>query len=262
MRTTILIDADIEAFAYTSANQKTLHFDGPDEEACIEADFESAKAGALERIEQYRKGLGADDVVVCLSDPEANFRKDVYPKYKSHRDYTHRPVFLQQLKDWFKLPESGFKTYQRPGLEADDCMGILATHPTLIKGRKIIVSADKDMQSIPGLLFNPRKDEDPRTIKPLDADRFHLWQTIVGDTCDGYPGCKGVGPKSTEAQGVLTARTVHEAWSFVMQAYERKGFAEADAVTQARVARILRASDWDFTTKRPRLWTPPRARSN
>jgi 5'-3' exonuclease len=256
-RRTILGDADIFAFKYTSANQKNFLFDGPDEAPAIEASFEDAIAGVSQYIEDLKVLLGADEVVICLSDPDANFRKDVYPKYKSHRDYSEgaRPVYLKAVKEWFKTE---FKTYQRPGLEADDCMGILATHPTLVKGEKVIVSEDKDMKTIPGLLFNPKKDSKPQRISKLDADRFHLWQTVVGDTCDGYPGAKGVGPASAEAKAILVSKTVEEMWTHALAAFKRKGFTEADAIVQARCARILRAADWDFESKRPRLWSPPR----
>lgn len=259
---TLLIDADIEAFVYSSANQKTIYFDGRENAPAISADFESAKEGVLRQIEKYRTQLAATDVVVCLSDPEANFRKAIYPEYKGHRDYTHRPIYLQQLKDWFKSPESGFKTYQRPTLEADDCMGILSTHPTLIRGEKVIVSADKDMQTIPGLLFNPQKDRKPRKISRIAADRFHLWQTITGDATDGYPGARGVGKESDEAKAVLACRTQTEGWQHVLAAFKRArrkpGDLEPDqqALVMARCARILRSSDWDFASKTPRLWQP------
>lgn len=257
MKRTILGDADIFAFKYASANQDTFFFDGKDEEPCIDASFEDAIKGVESYVNELAAQLGADEVIICLSDPEANFRNTVWPAYKAKRDHSTRPIYLQAVKDWFKTK---FKTYQRPTLEADDCMGILATHPTLVKGEKVIVSEDKDMQTIPGLLFNPRKDTKPRRITKVEADRFHLWQTVVGDSCDGYPGAKGVGPKSAEAQGILVSKTVEEMWGHVMHAYDRKGLTEADAVTQARLARILRASDWDFEAKRPRLWSPPTGR--
>ena len=32
---------------------------------------------------------------------------------------------------------------------------------------------------------------------------------------------------------------------------------KADALVQARVARILRNTDFNFKTKEPTLWTPP-----
>ena len=47
-------------------------------------------------------------------------------------------------------------------------------------------------------------------------------------------------------------------WPVVAGAFEKAGFGEAEAVTQARLARILRAEDWDFNTKEVKLWTPPR----
>jgi DNA polymerase-1 len=39
-------------------------------------------------------------------------------------------------------------------------------------------------------------------------------------------------------------------------AYERQGLTEADAIKQARLARILRYEEWDGRT--PRLWAPPK----
>ncbi len=75
-------------------------------------------------------------------------------------------------------------------------MGILSTHPTKIQGKKIIVSEDKDMRTIPGWLYNPgpNKDIEPKYINEFEADRYHLYQTITGDSTDGYKGCPGAGP--------------------------------------------------------------------
>jgi DNA polymerase-1 len=43
----------------------------------------------------------------------------------------------------------------------------------------------------------------------------------------------------------------------VVAAFESKGLTEEDALVQARVARICRASDYDFKTKEVKLWNPP-----
>jgi DNA polymerase-1 len=45
-------------------------------------------------------------------------------------------------------------------------------------------------------------------------------------------------------------------WAAVVAAYEKAGLTEQDALTQARLARILRYSDWDNEKKEPILWTP------
>jgi len=81
--------------------------------------------------------------------------------------------------------------------------------------------------------------------------------SLTGDATDGYPGCPGVGPKKATAILGSCAPSLACMWAGVRQAYESKGLIEEDAVEQARMARILRAEDWDFQKKAPRLWCPP-----
>jgi hypothetical protein len=45
-------------------------------------------------------------------------------------------------------------------------------------------------------------------------------------------------------------------WRGVCKAYRAAKLTEADALTQARVARILRAQDYDKATKEILLWHP------
>jgi len=101
------------------------------------------------------------------------------------------------------------------------------------------------------------KDKEPRRISKRGADRYFMQQVLTGDATDGYPGCPGVGPKSKYVQWVNSAETLTEMWAHVVSAYETKKLKAADAVMQARMARILRAEDWDFQKKAPRLWCPP-----
>jgi DNA polymerase-1 len=44
----------------------------------------------------------------------------------------------------------------------------------------------------------------------------------------------------------------------VVSLYAKAGLTEADALRQARLARILRWTDWDNKKKEPILWTPSR----
>ena len=76
-------------------------------------------------------------------------------------------------------------------------------------------------------------------------------QTLTGDSTDGYPGCPTIGQK--RAEGLLGQRP---AWSVVEQAFIKQGLTKADALLQARMARILRWSDWDATKNEPKLWEP------
>lgn len=241
------------AYVASSGTQKTFHFGGEHEPPAVEENLEAALEIAARDIEAIANKLKATKVIVCLTD-DVNFRHSVYPDYKGNRSSVQRPLTLRRVKDFYA---ENYECYQRPGLEADDCMGILATSSKLVPGEKIIVSSDKDMQTIPGLLFNPRKDKKPRRITQVEADRYFMQQTITGDAVDGYPGCRGLGPKCKFVAELQIATNPASMWETVVAAYESKGFTADDALVQARCARILRHTDWDFQARKVRLWTPP-----
>lgn len=198
--------------------------------------------------------------LLCFSTGP-NFRYGVDPTYKNNRANSRKPLCYVELREQV---EADFKCKAFPGLEADDVMGVIATTPTVYKMRQpIIISQDKDMQTIPtsvwrqGELVNISEDQ---------ADYYHMFQTLVGDTSDGYKGCPGVGkvkaekllsPSDDDTIGGGTYR--FWLWDQVKAAYEKAGLTEQDALTQARLARILRYSDWDNEKKEPILWSPVRA---
>jgi DNA polymerase-1 len=171
------------------------------------------------------------------------------PSYKAHRKTNRKPVVYSALKEYIRM---AYRVYESPTLEADDVLGLLATgaYPG-IRDPMIVVSADKDLKTIPCRLHNPN-DGSERTIGLEEANYNHLYQTLIGDTSDGYPGCPGVGPKTAEK---LLAE--HGAvWSTVVNAYTKAGLNEHEALQQARVARILRKGEYSFRTNRVKLWTP------
>jgi DNA polymerase-1 len=248
MKTTLLIDADAILYQHAYRNQSTFNFG--DGEPCVHTDSERAKIEMIEELDKWMSRLGADDLIICLSDPARRyFRHDVLPTYKAGRSES-RPVLLDDLADVLK---GQYETFVRPKLEADDVMGILSTHPRLVKGEKIIVSPDKDMLTIPGRLYNPRTDEETAVTED-EADRWHIYQTLVGDSCDGYAGCPRIGPK--KAAKAMEDCPTADLWETVVSLFEAKGLTEDDALIQARVARICRAVDYDFRKKAVKLWTP------
>lgn len=252
---TLLLDSDVIAYAAAAAHQKNRKWDSETTSVTV---GEQADANRLaeETIEKYREHLKATDVIVCLSCPSSEgFRRAIFPPYKAQRGA--KPELLAGVKEWMR---ETYPFYERPTLEADDIMGILSTHPNLVPGKKIIVSIDKDMESVPGFLFNPQKDRDYRFIKERDADFKHLMQTLTGDTTDNYPGCPGIGKVKAE-KALLWAendqRLGATMWERVVEVYQSKGLTEEDALLQARVARICRHTDYDFKRKEVILWTPP-----
>lgn len=259
MSRTLLIDADV--VAYQAAAVCETATDWGDGYWTWHADENEAKAKVLEAIDRTMAELGGTAIKLCLTDSEGNFRFGVLPSYKGNRKGTKKPLVLRAIKQWL-IDEHD--AYFRPGLEGDDCMGILAT-ANVIKGEKVIVSIDKDMKTIPGL-FVHRLEDGIMEISETEADYWHLYQTLTGDTTDGYAGCPGVGPKKAEA--ILNSSNLPAShpsgdrsleacrWWAVVEAFNKAGLTEADALQQARVARILRASDYDFKKKEPILWTP------
>jgi DNA polymerase-1 len=84
-----------------------------------------------------------------------------------------------------------------------------------------------------------------------------MLQTLTGDTTDGYPGCKGIGP--VNADKVLEGLgTPEEMWEAVVEAYRKKGFGREFALQQARCAFILRHGYWAPGTG-VKLWEPATA---
>jgi len=156
---------------------------------------------------------------------------------------------------------SRFACYHVDGLEADDVLGIWSTSGKF--GDTIIVSDDKDMQTLPTTIY---RDGEVKTISEDHANYYWLFQTLTGDTADGYPGCPGIGP--VKAEKILNEFWVRQkdsyptfeeqaAWEAVVRTYEAAGLTKEDALVQARLSRILRASDWTSVNREPILWTPP-----
>jgi DNA polymerase-1 len=185
---------------------------------------------------------------------------DISDDYKNNRANSRKPLAYAELREQV---EADYKCKAFPGLEADDVLGIVATTPSVVKSwQPIIVSQDKDMQTIPTSVW--RQGELVNVTEEM-ADYYHMFQTLVGDTSDGYKGCPGVG--KVKAEKLLTS-TAEEAeaftpeeqralrWQRVVATFEKAGLTEQDALTQARLARILRFSDWDNEKKQPILWSP------
>src|SRR5690606_12264806 len=102
---------------------------------------------------------------------------------------------------------------------------------------KVIVSEDKDLHTVPGLHFNPAKDSKVRYVSTLDADRLFLYQTLVGDPVDGYPGAPRIGPKSAYARRILEAPDLLSAWNICVE-----GYASRENKTLPAKERDVRAS--------------------
>lgn len=244
MTVTLLIDGDILAYKAAAIHQEKLEFDDP---PTIVGNMPAAIRHCRNTLEGYMDDLGGDEMIVCLSDDDVNFRKSILPSYKGHRTQ-EKPVLLMDLKAWL---EDNYVCKRVDTLEADDVMGIYSTHPHLLGGQKIIVSQDKDMLTIPGWLYNPDKHDEPVYVTEEDADAFHLYQALIGDTTDGYKGCPGRGHAAA-----TEALTYCCSWDTVLGVYYEAGYTREDALMQAQVARICRYNNFNYKTKEVIPWMP------
>lgn len=120
-----------------------------------------------------------------------NFRYDVatIKPYKGNRDKSHKPKYYKEIKDYLVDQWQAIGVAE---MESDDAIGIEQFRNT--DKYSVIVSTDKDMMCIPGWHFNwVRGELMYQSIK--DANLFHFYQMLVGDTTDNIPGINQIGDK-------------------------------------------------------------------
>lgn len=255
-----LIDADSILYAVACMSEvrakgqgddgQDLYFQVKDEEECYRQ--------VVDRIEDLMEATSAQEALICLTTSKC-FRYDLLPTYKAHRTASHRPEMLSSLQQMVQSRRP-YGVLAVRGLEADDVCGISTGHlQTAGLKEPVICSIDKDLLSVPGLTYSTKKAGlGVHEVSGKDADRAHLYQTLVGDVTDNYTGCPGVGPK--KATAILDAcegASLGEQWRWVLEAFNKRGHLGSYALTQARVARILRSTDWDASRKQVLLWEPP-----
>jgi DNA polymerase-1 len=200
-----------------------------------------------ESVTNLEERYEADDTLVALTDSARNFRLDIDPSYKGSRKHARKPLAVKTVRA--ALSEDP-KVYFKHRLEADDVAGILMTMRKYSKDEMICWSIDKDMLTVPGVHVTP--DGVKNIISVEEADKNHLLQTVTGDVTDGYPGLPGIGEKT----GAKWFEKHGWTWEAAVKLAESKKCSEEHLLTQARLARILRATDYDFKKKQPILWTP------
>lgn len=274
---TAIIDADILIYAAAAGAQSEIDWGGGEDVEPV-ADEQEGINLLRRSIDDLITKVFADDAIMCVSCASSEgWRKEVLPSYKENRATVRPPILREFLKQYVI---DNYTAFARPTLEGDDIYGILMTHPKLVPGYKVGCSMDKDMKTIPGEHYDLKHGKF-FTITPAEAEYWHMLQTLTGDTTDGYKGCPGVGKVSADfyltqllkpvpyeyefkrgaRKGLTETRYTDEPaenlWDVVMALYHKAGLTEADALIQARVARICRHTDYDFKNKQVVLWTPP-----
>ena len=236
----LLIDADFIVYKCCAATESEI--DWGDDVIVVSSNFSDAYAMVERELYKIAEDLGCFDDTILFFTDSVNFRKQIDPAYKGHRN-RKKPCGYRRVIN--KLKED-YQVVVMPQLEADDALGIYATK----EEGHIICSPDKDMRQIPGDLYD--LSDGVVTITKEEGDRWHYIQTLAGDQTDGYSGVPGFGIK----RAVAFFEENGYSWSSVVEAFKSKDLDESVALQNARLAKILQHSDYDFDTQSVKLWTP------
>ncbi|MFF5995952.1 5'-3' exonuclease [Lysinibacillus sp. KU-BSD001] len=163
-------------------------------------------------------------IAVCWDMGMHTFRNDLFDGYKANR-----PAPPEEMVPQFDLAKEvsamlGWTNFGITGIEADDLIG------SMVKkwqhdAQMTVISGDKDLLQI----LNPSTtiaftkkgytEYDVYTLERfrkeygIEPEQFAHVKAFMGDTSDGYPGVKGIGPKTAlkliqdfnSVEGVLEA---------------------------------------------------------
>lgn len=248
----LLIDGDQFLFKAAAAVEKEIRWD--EQNHVLYSNEVEAMDNFTGMMDRIFERFETKEHALCVSSYPV-WRTKLSVDYKAGR--SRKPLCYGLL---LEAAEKKYNVITRPGLEADDVMGILATKPG--GPDSIVISQDKDLKTVPCTVWD---GENLTTYTEAEADYYHMFQTLTGDKTDGYPGCPGVGPVKAEKLlsgcwagcADLTEEDCRaSAWNKVIDTYIKAGLTAEDAVLSARLARILRWSDWDTEKQEPILWTP------
>ena len=235
----LLIDSDFVVYKCCAAAESEIDYG--DDVIIVTTTIKDAYSCVKRELNRIANKFGSFDEMILFFSDSKNFRKDIQKDYKGHRNRKKPCGYRRVIK---KLTEE-YSVIRMPTLEADDAMGIYATKNT----GNIIVSPDKDMKQIPGMLWN---FDDSFTITKEEGAKWHLIQSLAGDNTDGYAGVPGIGVK--RATSLFEEKGY--SWKTVVAAFKEKGLSEDIALDNARLAKILTNEDYDDEKMEPILWNP------
>lgn len=170
-----------------------------------------AYSRTISDVAQSTHGYRNQDVIICCDSPGKTFRHELTEAYKSHRAEPP-PGLYDLLRATERELAKSYHVLRAPGFEADDvcatvaaflCDAHRADGERRFELEVDLVSTDKDLGQC--------VTDQVTWVSPIKGDRYdkagvrekfgcepwqlpHL-QALMGDSSDGYPGVRGIGPK-------------------------------------------------------------------
>lgn len=216
------------------------------QEPRLKADISHALHIIKGSVEKYQSLEFVSDIRLFVGG-QGNYRKEVYPDYKSSRP--PKPLAFQQCYDYVTSKYKGMVTIC-DGEEAEDQVSILAEaayqKARNLKDRDamdcIVFGIDKDLNQVSGWRYNYSKPElGVWWVSDVEGWRSFCLQCFKGDSTDDIPGLKLI-PEEVKAKYGITTRGVGDATSEKLL----EGANTIKEMTQ-RVVDVWRASypkDW------------------
>ena len=140
---------------------------------------------------------------VLFLEGQGNFRKAFNKSYKANRKEQDRPPLLNTLRDEIltRYSNDEFSTFKSINVETDDSLAatFMKYHLNDYGIQLIVVSPDKDLKTVPCLLFDNYYTRNELTsITELEAKRNLYTQMLVGDAADNIKGIKRMGKVGAE----------------------------------------------------------------
>ena len=135
---------------------------------------------------------------VLFLEGYGNFRYSFNKTYKANRKDKEKPPLLKPLKEWIVKNYNNdiYSTFESINVETDDSIAAtyLKYHINDYGIQLILASGDKDLKTIPCLLFDTYWSRmELQSIDELEAKRNFYKQMIMGDTADGVKGIPRAG---------------------------------------------------------------------
>ncbi len=134
------------------------------------------------------------------------FRHAMYDAYKANRAAMPEDLQVQipYIKDLVRA--FNIRSFEIPGVEADDIIASAAKQLSRQGNRVIVVSGDKDLLQLVDdrvVVWEPMKDKimDGQAVLEkyhVGPDRLLECFALIGDSSDNIPGVSGIGPKTAE----------------------------------------------------------------
>lgn len=239
----LILDADSYAFKAATAAQTLIPY--PNNKHIYTEGWDLRKASEYfkEQLDRLLEITKAETLEIVFGD-KANFRKELYPDYKSNR--SQKSPIIPLIKE--NLIKE-FNAITLPRLEGDDTCRVLYEDPQFYKGyEKVIVSVDKDFYSVPCKFFRDLPSNTKNEIvhtDPKEALRNLMKQIIMGDKTDGYYGIPDFGEVKTSR---FLESNPEATLGDVLELFQKNGLTPQDYIKNKVCASIVGYKNYNQET--------------